>query len=87
MSLFAEKMRQLRGERSLGDVQLGTDISRIEISRYERGKYYPTADKLKKLAAFYGVSYSELRGLQLDETIKDPDERQALIDWVQRLSS
>jgi len=63
-------------------VQKATGISKIEISRYERGKYFPLPENLKKLAKFYEVPYSTLRKLYFEETITDKDEREALTVWV-----
>lgn len=82
MPLLGEKLRQLRDKQSLLDVAKVTGVSKIEISRYERGVYFPTPEKLKKLAEHYGVSYAQLRKLYYQETLTDRDEQEAVLAWV-----
>lgn len=79
---FQAKLRELRGPRSLLDIEKATGITKIEISRYERGKYYPTPEKLKKLAKFFGIAYADLRKLYYQETLLDPEEQEAITKWV-----
>lgn len=59
---FAEKLRLLRAERGLSQIDLATraGIAPAQLSRYELGKSYPRAEVLAKLADALGVSRREL---------------------------
>ncbi|HCW16868.1 helix-turn-helix domain-containing protein [Achromobacter sp.] len=59
---FAEKLRLLRAERGLSQIDLATHagIAPAQLSRYELGKSYPRAEVLAKLADALGVSRREL---------------------------
>lgn len=84
MSQLGAKLRELRGTHSLLDAERGTGISRIEISRYEQGKYAPSPPNLEKLAAFYSLSYPELRTLYYEDLFQDPKERQIILQWAKQ---
>lgn len=60
--LFAERLRLLRGERGLSQIELATaaGIAPAQLSRYELGKAYPRAEILAKLANVLGVERHEL---------------------------
>jgi transcriptional regulator with XRE-family HTH domain len=79
---LGQKLRHLRGERSLLDVTKGTGIAKIDISRYEKGERVPNPERLKKLADFYKVTYPELRALYFQDTLLMPEERAAVLLWV-----
>lgn len=55
-------LAELRKERKLTQEQLGEKIgvTNKTISRWEKGNYLPSADMLKSLSEFYGVSINEL---------------------------
>ncbi len=53
---IAEKLRQLRGKRTLQEVCDRIGITESALSQYETGKRIPKDDFKMKLAAFYGVS-------------------------------
>ncbi|CUJ01191.1 helix-turn-helix domain-containing protein [Achromobacter aegrifaciens] len=59
---FAERLRLLRAERGLSQIDLATQagIAPAQLSRYELGKSYPRAEVLAKLADALGVSRREL---------------------------
>lgn len=59
---FAEKLRLLRAERGLSQIDLATQagIAPAQLSRYELGKSYPRAEVLAKLADALGVPRREL---------------------------
>jgi transcriptional regulator with XRE-family HTH domain len=82
MSRLGEQLKELRQGRSLVSVEKGTGISRIEISRYEQGRYAPSPPNLKKLAVFYEVSYSTLRLLYYEDLLTEPEERAIVLEWA-----
>lgn len=85
MSRLGERLRQLRGTQTLGDIERALDIARIVVSRYERGQRVPEAYMLKKLALHYGVSYKELRKLHFEDLYTDPEEREIILEWAQQI--
>ncbi len=58
------RLRELRKERGLTLRQLNnlTGISDVNLSRYERGMFQPRENKWQKLADYYGVPISYLKG-------------------------
>jgi transcriptional regulator with XRE-family HTH domain len=84
MGLLGERLKELRGTRALYDVEKATGITRIEVSRYEKGSYYPSPKNLSKLAEFFGVTYDELRILYYDDFFSDPKERELVLQWAAR---
>jgi transcriptional regulator with XRE-family HTH domain len=84
MSRLGEKLRELRGKHSLLEVERGTGISRIEVSRYEQGKYSPSPKNLEKLALYYELPYGDLRILYYDDLLKDTREREIVLRWAKQ---
>ena len=66
MRKIAERLRELRTERSLSMLQLGerVGISSSSISRWENNQSDIMSDQLIVLAKFFGVSVDDLLGLQ-----------------------
>ncbi len=64
--VFSERLRELRQERGLGQVQLAKelDVGKSIISLWELGKCEPTLSKLIAMARFFGVSIDYLAGLE-----------------------
>ena len=64
--VFSERLRELRQERGLGQVQLAKelDVGKSIISLWELGKCEPTLSKLIAMAHFFGVSIDYLAGLE-----------------------
>lgn len=64
--VFSERLRELRQERGLGQVQLAKelDVGKSVISLWELGKREPTLSKLIAMARFFGVSIDYLAGLE-----------------------
>lgn len=64
--VFSERLRELRQERGLGQVQLAKelDVGKSVISLWELGKCEPTLSKLIAMARFFGVSIDYLAGLE-----------------------
>ena len=64
--VFSERLRELRQERGLGQIQLAKelDVGKSVISLWELGKCEPTLSKLITMARFFGVSIDYLAGLE-----------------------
>ena len=56
--MFAEKLTELRGSRSLTQSELGAalDVSGKTVSKWENGTSEPDIQMLLKLAEFFGVT-------------------------------
>lgn len=65
-TIFPERLRDLRQERNLGQVQLAKelDVGKSIISLWELGKCEPTLSKLVAMSLFFGVSIDFLAGLE-----------------------
>ena len=63
--IMAERLRELRIEKGVGQNQLANDLqlSNASISYWENGKQEPTASALFKLAQYFGVSVDYLIAL------------------------
>ena len=64
--VFSERLRELRQERGLGQIQLAKelDVGKSVFSLWELGKCEPTLSKLIAMARFFGVSIDYLAGLE-----------------------
>ena len=64
--VFSERLRELRQERGLGQIQLAKelDVGKSVISLWELGKCEPTVSALITMARFFGVSIDYLAGLE-----------------------
>ena len=64
--LFAERLRALRQEKNIGQIQLAKelDVGKSVISLWELGKCEPTLSKLVSVAQFFGVSIDYLAGIE-----------------------
>lgn len=64
--LFAERLRALRQEKNIGQIQLAKelDVGKSVISLWELGKCEPTLSKLVSMAQFFGVSIDYLAGIE-----------------------
>jgi transcriptional regulator with XRE-family HTH domain len=83
---LGKRLQELRGEVSLYEVEKQTGVSRINVSRYEKGVFLPTDTVLKKLADFYQVSYADLRILYYDDFFnKDLMEKEIALRWAKRV--
>ena len=70
LQLFKERLRNLRGEKSLQEVAYDLEISRATLGYYESGERKPDIEILLKIAKYYNVSCDYLLGLT---TISCPD--------------
>lgn len=66
MDSFGEKLRALRQEKSIGQVQLAKEINvgKSIISLWEQNKCEPTLSNLASLAKYFNVSIDYLAGLE-----------------------
>lgn len=84
MGILGDRLRELRGDRSLYQVGKATGIDRSHIKQFEEGSSLPTPHKLEALSNYYDVSYEELKFLYFDEVYTDPKERALVIKWAAR---
>lgn len=65
-NVFGERLRELRREKNIGQIQLAKelDVGKSIISLWEMGKCEPTLSKLVAIARFFGVSVDYLAGLE-----------------------
>lgn len=63
---FGERLRALRSERHLGQVELAKhlDVGKSIISLWEQDKCEPTLSKLIAMSKFFGVPIDYLAGLE-----------------------
>lgn len=63
---FGDKLRELRQERAIGQVQLAKEIGvgKSVISLWELNRCEPTLSNLIKLSLYFGVSIDYLAGLE-----------------------
>ena len=67
-SLFAERLKELRAEKNIGQNALAKalNLSNASVSYWETGKQVPSAEVIYKLAQFFNVSADFLLGLKED---------------------
>lgn len=58
--LLGEKIRELRGERSVYECADACGIDQTNWGRYERGVKMPTPATLERIASYFGVQKSEI---------------------------
>lgn len=66
MESFGEKLKELRKERSCGQIQLAKElgVGKSIISLWELDKCEPTLTNLIKISQYFGVSIDFLAGLK-----------------------
>lgn len=82
MSRLGERLKQLRGEASLYDIEKAITVGRSLLSRYERGIQTPDVEMLHKLANHFRVPYRELRKLYYEDFFSDSTERDIVVEWA-----
>ena len=83
INLLAAKLRALRANKSLYAIEKESGISRGNLLRYENGMQIPENDSLKRIAAFYQVSFIELKKLWVADLFPEGSiEREALFAWL-----
>jgi len=82
MSYFKTKLRQLRKERGLTQIELAKhfNISNATIGNYETGDREPDLEMSKKIATFFNISLDELFGL------KESDRHVDFADFTRMLN-
>lgn len=55
-----ERLRALRGERTLEEVGKALDVTSMAVSLWERGERIPNDDLKIKIANFFGVPVTEI---------------------------
>lgn len=63
---FGERLRALRQEKSIGQIQLAKelDVGKSIVSLWELGRCEPTLSKLVAIAKYFDVSIDYLAGLE-----------------------
>lgn len=63
---FGERLRMLRNEKGIGQIQLSKelDVGKSIISLWEQDKCEPTLSKLVAMSKYFGVSLDYLAGLE-----------------------
>jgi transcriptional regulator with XRE-family HTH domain len=85
-SPLANRLRQLRGDTPLNQVQLATGIQRALLSRYETGQQVIGDQNLQKLADFYQTPYVELKELQFHDLYPlGSQSRIAVLNWASKI--
>ena len=64
MALFKERLRELRVEKNISQLELAkvVNMSKMAISHWESGHSEPSIAQLKELSKFFGVSVDYLIG-------------------------
>ena len=85
-SLLSRRLRELRGETPLNQVQSATGVERRLLKFYEEGEKVPGDSNLRKLSSHYKVSFASLKELQLADLYPEGSEnREIVVDWVKKL--
>ncbi|MCL2061923.1 MAG: helix-turn-helix domain-containing protein [Firmicutes bacterium] len=68
MKIFAERLKELRTEKELSQVNLAkaVNLSKTAIAQWELEKRTPNAEAVVELAKFFGVSADYLLGITDD---------------------
>lgn len=66
MESFGEKLRYLRQEKNISQIQLAKelDVGKSIISLWEQDKCEPTLSKIVAIAKFFGVSADYITGME-----------------------
>lgn len=67
-SMFSEKLRKLRGDKTLQEVADSIGITRVALGYYEKGERKPDIEILYKIADYYKVSADYLLGFSTAKT-------------------
>lgn len=86
--LFPQKLRELRGPKSLYAIEKESGVYRGTLRKYETGKLLPERAMLEKLAAYYKVEFKDLMKLILSDLYPlDSLERAIVIEWVREITA
>lgn len=84
---LGEHLRDLRGSLSLTEVGQSAGVDHGTLGQIEKGQRKATPDILRKLADFYEVPYSELCYLHYEQEFSNPNVRESVLFWAQRVLS
>lgn len=85
-SPLAQRLRALRGERSLYSVAQAMGLDRRHLKFYEDGRIPQSDEALANIASFYAVPFDELKALAFEsEYPAGSPQRDSLIRWVKGL--
>lgn len=68
--LLSQRLRELRGKRTIQEIAEKVGISRVALGYYESNQRTPDAKMIYKLAKYYGVSADYLIGMS---DVKNPN--------------
>jgi len=84
---LAQKLKELRQEKSFYQIERELHISRSLLRRYEIGERVPEDATLEKLASYYNISFYDLKRCYFEDIYpKDSIGRLAVRQWVQETS-
>jgi transcriptional regulator with XRE-family HTH domain len=82
-TLLSQKLRELRGSRTLYSIEKEIQISRGTLLKYETGQLVPEKNRLTLLSKYYKVSYESLFGLLLEDLFPAHSlEREIVVQWA-----
>ena len=85
-SKLARKLRELRGNLPLTQLEKATNIPRSLLYRFEKGTRTPHNIALHKLAEFYKLNFIDLKILHFEDLYPPGSEdRESLITWFKSL--
>lgn len=76
MDIFEKRLREIRQERGISQVELAKIIQTTNDSVYswEKGRSQPSIDAIRKLCVALGVSSDYLLGLEREDGTKEYEE-------------
>jgi transcriptional regulator with XRE-family HTH domain len=79
---LGDRLKELRGDRPLHQIEKASGIDRGQLRRYEAGRI-PQDHLVVRLSEFYQVPYEELKALCFEDLFpKGGKEREALLKWA-----
>jgi transcriptional regulator with XRE-family HTH domain len=83
LSPLAEKLRNLRGDKSLYLVEKESGIYRGTLKKYESGSLIPENPMLERLSSYYKINVSVLLKLILEDLYPPGStQRKVVIEWA-----
>jgi transcriptional regulator with XRE-family HTH domain len=83
---LAERLKALRKDVPLNQVESAIGIRRRLLKFYEDGEKVPGDQNLKKLSTFYNVPFADLKELWLADLFPEGSEnRDIVLQWAQKL--
>ena len=85
-SQLSIKLRSLRDNVPLNQIEIATGIGRRLLKWYEDGEKVPGNQNLRKLSEFYRVPFSDLKELLLSDLYPEGSEdREIVLQWAQKV--